>query len=148
MRLKRLGNRGDTIVEVLLAIAVVSAVLGGAYVATNRSLGGVRQSQERGEALKFVEGQLERLKEAAQTDPALPANDVFITSTNPFCLNNSLAVQNPGSASCNQGTDSRYHLEIERSLADDTYTFTARATWTRLGGAQDELELIYRTYRP
>lgn len=141
MLIKRLNNRGDTIVEVLLAIAVVSAVLGGAYVATNRSLSGVRQSQERGEALKHVEGQIERLKEAARTDPDSP---IFTTPTNPFCLNDSLVPQAPTSATCNQD---RYRLEITRTLTDDTYTFNTRASWTRLGGAQDQVNIRYRAYR-
>jgi type II secretory pathway pseudopilin PulG len=140
--LKRLDKRGDTIVEVLLAIAVVSAVLGGAFVATNRSLGGVRQSQERGEALKLVEGQLERLKESVRTDTNPP---VFTTPTNPFCLNDSLAVQNTGNPACNQG---RYRLDISRSASGDTYTFVARATWDRLSGGQDQVNIRYRAYRP
>lgn len=146
MLMKRLNTKGDTIVEVLLAIAVVSAVLGGAFVATNRSLNGVRQSQERGEALKLVEGQLERLKEAAATDTS---GVVFTTPTDPFCLNDGLAVQSPGSAVCNQGPDGRYRLEIDRSPPDDdVYTFTASARWERLGGGTNEVLIRYKTYRP
>lgn len=137
----KLGSKGDTIVEVLLAIAVVSAVLGGAYVATNRSLGGVRQSQERGEALKLVEGQLERLKEAART-----SDDVFTTSTNPFCLGDGLAPTNDP-ATCNQGPDGRYQLAIQRAPSGDGYTFTASAVWDRFGGGgQEQVEIRYRVY--
>lgn len=138
----RLNSKGDTIVEVLLAIAVISAVLGGAFVATNRSLGGVRQSQERGEALKLLEGQLGRLKESVRTNANPP---VFTTPTNPFCLNDSLAIQNVTSASCNQG---RYRLEINRTVTGDTYTFIAEARWNRISGGQDEINLRYRAYRP
>ncbi len=143
LKLQRLGSKGDTIVEVLLAIAVVSAVLSGAYVATNRSLNGVRQSQERGEALKFIEGQLERLKEAAKKDVD-PAGQVFTTSTNPFCLDDSLVTpQAPTSPACNQGI---YHLEIRRTLSSGAYTFAATATWERITGGQDQLTIRYRAY--
>ena len=57
------SQRGDTIVEVLLAMAVVGLVLGVAYGITNRSVAIGRSAQERSEALKLAETQLELLKE-------------------------------------------------------------------------------------
>src|SRR5438309_3169170 len=77
MRRFKLNSAGDTIIEVLLALAVLASVLGGAYVSSNRSLSGARDAQERGEALKLVEEQLERLRAVVKT---LPNN------TTPFCL--------------------------------------------------------------
>ena len=62
MSAKRLTERGDTIVEVLIAISVMSLLIGGAFVLTNRSLQGTRAAQERLNALKLVESQLEQLK--------------------------------------------------------------------------------------
>lgn len=148
--MKYLGSRGDTIVEVLLAIAVASAVLGGAYVSANRSLNGTRQAQERAEAVKFVEGQLERLKEVAKTDTT-----VFNTPPNPFCITetstpsgvqlNRVVSGDPG---CRQGTDGRYALQIQRDTSGGTTTFTASARWDRVGGGgQDQVILVYRMYR-
>src|SRR3989344_6687603 len=82
MRLR--SNRGDTIVEVLLALTIVSSMLGGAYVLSNRSLSNSRGSQERGEALKIAEAQLERLKSSINN-----GNDDAFNSTNIFCMNES-----------------------------------------------------------
>lgn len=133
----RLGknNRGDTIVEVLLAIAVVSAVLAGAYVSANLSLGGARQAQERGEALKYVEGQLETLKEVA----ARPDSPVF-SQSGTFCFDDGLAIV---SAPCTVGPDGRYQLSIQPGDNE----FTARAEWERVGGgATEHLEIVYRVY--
>lgn len=132
-----LNQTGDTIVEVLLAIAVVSAVLGGAFVSTNNSFRGTQRSQERAEAMKLLEGQLELLKEASKS----PTTTVFGPSgPNPFCLDNTLNQIAP----CQQGTDNRYNLSIQRSGSE---TFTARATWDRLGGGgQDQVTLMYRLY--
>ena len=142
--LKRLTQTGDTIVEVLLAIAIVSAVLGGAYASTSGSLSGSRRSQERGEAVKLLQGQLERLNEAAHS-PTVN----LLTAPNPFCLIVSggvltpVAATNPG---CQQGVGSRYRLSIQR--AGNVYTATAQ--WDRVGGGgtsgQDQVVMIYRIY--
>lgn len=58
--MKLLNNKGDTIVEVLIAITVVSSILGGAFVSARRSTNATRASQERVEALAIAQGQMER----------------------------------------------------------------------------------------
>jgi prepilin-type N-terminal cleavage/methylation domain-containing protein len=56
------GQRGDTLVEVLIAIVIVSTVIGGAYVVSNHSLQSTRGAQERSNALKLGQAQIEQLK--------------------------------------------------------------------------------------
>src|SRR4030095_15717644 len=130
-----LGSAGDTIVEVLLAVAIVSTVLAGAYVATSRSLANSRQAQERSEAAKFVEGQLEKLKTAFATDPTAFA------APGAFCMDDTPAPIPAGSAACTQG--GRYVLSIERAGNN----FTARAVWDKFGGGpQEEVRIVYRLY--
>jgi type II secretory pathway pseudopilin PulG len=129
---------GDTIVEVMLAIAIVSAVLGGAFVSANTSLQGTRQSQERGEAMKLLEGQLELLKSAAE----VPGSTVFTTG-GPFCLDDTLAVRTNIFAECVRGNPARYVLSITRN----GNTFTSVAAWNKVGGnGNDRVQLIYRVY--
>lgn len=53
---------GDTIIEVLIAIAVVSGVLGTTYAIMNRNHMIVRTNQERTEASKLAQRQIEMLK--------------------------------------------------------------------------------------
>lgn len=55
-------QRGDTIIEVLIAIAVASSVLAITYSTMNRNLQISRQSQERTEATKIAQGQIELLR--------------------------------------------------------------------------------------
>lgn len=62
MRIRQLDIKGDTIVEVMLALSVLGAVIVGGYSIATRSLNGVRVSQERGEALKIAEGQIETVR--------------------------------------------------------------------------------------
>lgn len=58
------GNNqlGDTIVEVLLAIAVVGIVLTATFVSANRSLRGIQLSKDRSEALTLAKSAVTEIK--------------------------------------------------------------------------------------
>jgi Tfp pilus assembly protein PilV len=151
IRPRKLAERGDTIVEVLISIAVISMALGGAFVTTNRSLQGTRQAQERVNATKLVEGQLEQLRAVAASNSAyifgagvpasycisgsiaLPANPV-VSSSNAAC-----AVNTSGTPS---SVEPVFHLSISRS----GNTFTVNNTWYNVHGTQDHVVMEYRLY--
>jgi type II secretory pathway pseudopilin PulG len=57
------SNKGDTIVEFMLALSVLGLIIVGGYSIATRSLNGVRVSQERGEALKIAEAQIETVRQ-------------------------------------------------------------------------------------
>ena len=78
------AQRGDTIVEVLIAIAVASLVLAITYSTMNRNLIIARDSQERTEATKIAQGQIELLKSHSDL------GDSTINSGT-FCLNDTYA---------------------------------------------------------
>lgn len=158
--IKFLGNRGDTIIEVLLAITIVSTMLGGAYVLSNRTLNNNRQSQERGEAIKIAESQIERLKSAFSVDNnlALPSNVFCMDSSNDVkdantpivisvpALNSATDVFSSYLASCTVTNQSLpYYVSIEESASD---LFTVRTRWDSIGGrGHNEVRLIYRVYQ-
>lgn len=147
--MKRLSQTGDTIVEVLICIAVVSVVLGGAFVTTRQSQIGVRNSQEHAEALKLIESQIEQLRSdtAGVLAPAAP---------NPFCMYNA-APQPAGRASyCTQDSDgvtgtsaARYVLSITRSGSiPNSFLFTVSASWPEVTGNGTASEsMVYRLYQ-
>lgn len=170
--MSRLNSSGDTIVEVLIAIAVIGVVLSGAFVAINRDSNTSLQVQERSQAIKLVETQLERLKGVASN----PTLAVFDTSTpRVFCLDSSLSRQNfslaavpslntdnfavlpTGNYPANCVVDSGgstygassqsvpFSVSLERN-ASDNHTFTARARSERAGGGRDEISITYRLY--
>lgn len=149
-RLHELRQRGDTIVEVLIAIAVVSMILGGAYVTTHRSLLATRAAEERGNALKLAESQVEQLKGLAKSDPDL----IFGAGTPmPFCIPTSTGTPvTASSANCQVNAAGAattvqpiYSLSISRG--SDGNTFTVTNTWTNAAGKiTDSLRLIYRVY--
>lgn len=102
MRIKA-AERGDTIVEVLIAILVISSILAGAFVSARKSQSAIRQSQERVEALNVAEGQIERVRSAASSNPSS-----FYSDTNSFCMS--------------AADGAKYGLSTPPALADDDFT--------------------------
>jgi prepilin-type N-terminal cleavage/methylation domain-containing protein len=143
-------ERGDTIVEVLIAIAIVSLILGGAYATTNRSVQTTRAAEERGNALKLAESQVEQLKGLAKSNPS----SIFGGATPlPFCIatstglpvaasNNACHVNAAGAPTTAQPI---FNLSISR--ASDGNTFTVTNQWIDVSGRiTDQLRMIYRVY--
>lgn len=86
-----LKQTGDTIVEVLIAVVVVSVVLVGAYTISNASLRQIRISQERGEAQKIAAGQLERLSGCVSSGPTVVGTSIY--SVGSSCTANTVEVK-------------------------------------------------------
>lgn len=148
-RRKQSSERGDTIVEVLITIAVVSLVLGGAYVTTNRSLLATRSAQERSIALKLAESQIERLKTIIAADPTrIFGASVPLT----FCISNTNAVIDAVAAPANCGfngsgavtsTEPIFKIAIVRNGNQ----FNLTETWFSVNGkTTDTLQMRYRIY--
>jgi type II secretory pathway pseudopilin PulG len=137
MRLKMFKNqRGDTIVEVLIAIAVVSSILGTAYAIVSRNSRSFQQVNERTEALKIAESQLESIRSFASGPPTADQVIVFADNT-PFCIN--------GGAKTSMSQcviDSRYNVEVIKPAGDTLYQVDVR--WDSLTGGQDQVGLRYR----
>lgn len=150
-RLSSLSSTGDTIIEVLLAIAFVSAVMGAAFVSANRSLNGTRVSQERGEALKLAQAQADMLNAAAK-DPSKTAAIFNAPLMMTFHFNEgSPDPLQPVSGSRLQGPagdTSRYTVRIERNPTNPN-EFRSLVTWRTIGsGTQEESFIRYRVYAP
>jgi prepilin-type N-terminal cleavage/methylation domain-containing protein len=134
---------GDTIIEVLLAMSVIGLVLGAAFGIANRSVQIGQDAQERTEALKIAESQLEIFKSefAGNTDLQTQLED------SPFCLDNSKAIldiiesSEPECSGINgNGQTGLYNVSIipPGALNDPTGAYEFRVTWTRLGGTSNE----------
>ena len=77
------NSRGDTIVEVMVSVAVLSVVLGTAYVASGRSLQTSTNAGLRNQALSYGQQQVELIKSAANNDPTRYAT---YEGSTPFCV--------------------------------------------------------------
>jgi type II secretory pathway pseudopilin PulG len=146
-RLKRLNERGDTIVEVLISIAIVSLILGGAFVTANNSLKGNRSAHERQNALKIAESQVEQIKYLAGTNP-----DTLFALTVPssYCLNGGLVAIDSTDPACKvnaDGTPTSVEPAYSVAVSRSTNTFTVNVTWASLNQGQNSVQLKYRAYR-
>lgn len=127
MRLKLRNRRGDTIVEVLIATAIVSLTLTGAYASANRSANATRTAQERGEALKWAETQVEQIKANAQVG-------------NTFCYQASNLAYTP-STPCRTGPIP-YKATVTQNPANSG-KFKVVVQWDALGSGTNQVELDY-----
>ncbi|HJP95756.1 MAG TPA: prepilin-type N-terminal cleavage/methylation domain-containing protein [Candidatus Saccharimonadales bacterium] len=144
----RSNQRGDTIVEVLISIAVISMILGGAYVTTNNSLRAERGAQERTDASKLVESQIEALKNLADT------GDTTIFNTSGFCITGGTTVSTSvktnntckfnATGSNNNTVQPVYYISITRN----GNTFTVNNSWDSIetSGQTDSVQMVYKVY--
>lgn len=148
MRIKLFNRRresGDTIVEVLIAIAVISVVMVGAYALSGRSTSTVQDTQERSQAQQYLQSQVEMFRAYLAKGNAAPTGTAV-----PMCVKNSMTLINDvehdsATANCNPTSTGGavYKMEFER--VDDsslTYRFTIR--WDAMGGGVSQLSHVYR----
>lgn len=148
-RLDRFARqRGDTIVEVLIAIAVITLVLGGAYVTTNRSLQATRAAQERVNALKLAESQMEQIKALAANNPT----ELFGTTTaSPFCIAKATGLpvedDDPACAVGLSGDPASSEPIFNISITRTSNYFVLTEIWVDVSGRNnDSLQMRYRVY--
>ena len=167
-------QHGDTLVEVMIALAIIGSVIAISYATASRALRIGVYAQERTEALKIAEGQIEILKAAA----SVSSTQVYSvdTSVSSFCMktdgSGGVATQHVPAVdlladdltsgviaigpvptydtACALGQDGRYKVSILRSDsgsgATERNVFTVRARWNKLGGGKDEVSIIYRLH--
>jgi len=66
----KLGNRGDTIVEVMVTLAILGLAFSIAYATANHSLMLARNSEEHSEATQFLQSQIEQIRAYIAQDSA------------------------------------------------------------------------------
>ncbi len=143
MQLRRyMGQRGDTIVEVLIAIAVAGSILGTSYAIIGRNAKSYQQVSEHTEALKLAEGQLENIRKAAAgTDDSLKDAIFLPASGSTFCTEVILDQVTVKSTPCSTG---RYTITVNRSGSN---TFETVVVWDGINGGDDKVSLNYKVDR-
>jgi Tfp pilus assembly protein PilV len=141
------GNQtGDTIVEVLISIAVISLVLGGAFVVAQRSSNTLESSQEHNAAEELARNQIEQIRTIASNEDKLATlkNNTAGSSNGQYCLSgldfkNIADMDTP----CKQQF---YTISISRpDAATEPNLYTATVQWDELnGGHKGEVDMSYR----
>ena len=122
-------ERGDTIIEVLIAIGIVSLVLTSAYALTNRNVQATQEIQEQAYAQKLVEQQVEILRSATAkptSNGCFSAPNTYVATTDSACH-----ISNGGAT---------YNVVISLSGA----TYGIKASWATLGGSNADVTVYYR----
>ena len=133
---------GDTIVEVIIAVAVVATLLVGAFAVSSRSATAVRDSEEHAQALQLLQGQVELLRSAANIRGRLPA-----ALNVPFCLDTSASYL-PSTTNPSCLLRGLYRMSITSASAvasvGNTTTFDLTATWPAIRGGTNTVYLSYK----
>jgi prepilin-type N-terminal cleavage/methylation domain-containing protein len=136
LNFRRTNEQGDTLVEVMIAMAIISLVLVGAYVTSTRNAAALQNSQEREQAQRLVEGQIEMLR----------ANGGIAVSGE--CFQNAVET-----GTCNNFTASNSGATYTLSISGPTGTnnpvgvFTVSAVWTSIGGKTNNDSNVTMYYR-
>ena len=133
--MRRLNQRGDTIVEVLIAIIVVSSVLVGAYVATNRTTNQNQSSQERAQATRLVQAQIEYTR---ANGGIADGKTCYSKSGSPKNGTNCVVLADGNPAG---DTQPQYVLKVEKSLTSNVYTISAK--WQSLLSGENNVTMYY-----
>jgi type II secretory pathway pseudopilin PulG len=158
------NQSGDTIVEVLMVVIVVSVVLSAGYGIAVRSLQSIQLEQERTFALKVAEGQLESLKAAAIKTPNVLANasNYCVVNTNGTLNFPAVGGGSPHvdpsqdqradyGASCtkdpNGGDCSGYCYMLTVAPDPSNHNYTASVRWDGPRGSRQQVQLSYRIYQ-
>jgi prepilin-type N-terminal cleavage/methylation domain-containing protein len=147
---------GDTIVEVIVVLAVLGLAVSTAYATANRSLLATRQAEENSQATEILQSQFETLRSYAANTTG-PMN--IYQSGAGFCVAEDGSIvtsallspdktANPSlyASGCYQNNLFYIAVFYDASTQD---TFTAKATWDDVtGSGQDTVTLVDRLHPP
>jgi prepilin-type N-terminal cleavage/methylation domain-containing protein len=138
---------GDTIVEVIVVLAVLGLAISISYATANRSLLATRQAEEASQATTLLQSQLEAMRSLAAVPSGQPNN---IYGAGSFCVSYvpTLQVVASSNSACHQRN--LYNVAVSYAATDASGqidTFTAVATWPDAQGeGSDTTTLVYRIH--
>ncbi len=167
-------SRGDTIIEVLISIIVLSQILTGAYTTSLNSRHQILEAQERNVAVGIAQSQVEDLRAEASNNPGLDdpmnatAGAYLAPTTNSFCypppgntftknLFGNCSFPGPAGGSvgsykvailgiCPSGTTCHSNADNQTNATNNiqTYSFSITVSWVGATNANSNVVLYYR----
>lgn len=163
-RLKTLAEQGDTIVEVMMVLAVLGLAISISYATANRSLLDARQAQENTQATEFAQTQVENLSIVAYNSiSGQPAAANAFLQAGRFCINSPLSATpiETTLSNCDFGSTSYkirtviYNCKLYGGIPNpcagyagpNSDTFVVQASWPDVfGDGTDTVTLLYRDH--
>lgn len=134
---KSRNQSGDTIVEVMLVVAILGLTFGAAYSIASASVAKTRNAQEHAEALQYLNSQVEMMRSTSA--------DVIL----PFAAGGAFCIESPSGTprtfpnpSCNFGTEGRYQVRIEYDSAGGQNVYTFQVDWPGVANLGPQRERI------
>lgn len=137
------NSRGDTLVEVILATALISATIGVAVSMSNRNLQTGVSAAQRSQALAIAQDQVERIRNAYLTSsPVLDSYKI----NKPFCIlaDGSEEDVEASASKCTNFNGGQYSIAI--TYGSSSLVFTTSITWLSNSNTSgtDQLSLYYK----
>jgi len=170
LAIMRRNQRGDTIVEVMIVLAVLGSAIGISYSTASRSLLNARQAHETSEGSKIAQTQIEMLYAQSEVVDDHDNTHYIYDNSRLFCMgaNDGLVKTGFSGGSLNQASltdanyptddsctsQNRYRVSIRY---EDIVTgpptiydkFTVRVAWDDvLGDGLDTVTLVYKIHKP
>jgi prepilin-type N-terminal cleavage/methylation domain-containing protein len=154
-RLLRQNQAGDTIVEVMVVLAVLSLALGISYATADRSLLDSRQANQNSQATALAESQIESLRVLAPNPSTDPTGYIF--NPGDFCIDSSGNVTPTSTAlpssSCafdvfGNSIPTQILINYQPTGGVTGGVFNVYASWPNIDGqGSDTITLSYRLYQ-
>ncbi len=152
----KLNRAGDTIVEVMVVLAILGMAIGISYATATSSLLANRSAQENSEATLLVQSQIEQLRNFVSIDSGFFNNQ---SGTVSFCFDTTgsfIPINDPIDyskypAGCGL-VNGIYNVSITRLAVDPASgaiinKFTGKVVWDNVQGrGQDSTTLVYRLH--
>jgi len=153
--IQKLGKRGDTIVEVLICLAVLGLTLGSATVVVNNNRKTIMGTQERSVALKLVQGQIEKTRAlVAQDSHQLVSAGTTVRNPLGYCIDASGQAVLATTAPCTVDRSGvataevpNYQLKTVVTANAGGYLLRATANWDMPNGVRGNVEIVHRIYQ-
>lgn len=163
---KSQSERGDTIVEVMIVLAILSFAIIIAYSSANRSLADARQSEQNSYAAELAQSQVEQIRSAVissnHTTSGLISNlNSQEMSGASFCMSNGSAISTVAAAILTPNpciptnTSGGVPFTLTDTLSQPVQSlpaldnFQVQVTWPdALGQGEDTLTLFYQAVPP
>lgn len=134
---KNRNQSGDTIVEVMLVVAILGLTFGAAYSIASASVAKTRNAQEHAEALQYLNSQVEMMR-STSADQIVP-----VANLGPFCIESPSGTPRVlPHPSCAFGTEGRYQVQInyDEALGQNVYVF--QVDWAGVANLGPQRERI------
>ncbi len=144
-------RRGDTIIEVLISMAILGLILSAAYATSSLNLRTSQFTQERTAALKLAEEQIELMRSLTSVDE----QGVLHGRNGGFCILSasagSPAARFPDDTNASCLRDNRYMISVNRNQNNSINYFAVLVSWIPPAGTNNnraEVRLNYGFPQP